>query len=279
MKRDLAGAIAEQYARPRLLEAVLAALEEDGHANPTPDTLAAVDEFHTAGRVATLRALSLIQFRPDMRVIDAGCGLGGAARLVAVKHLCHVSGLDLTPEYIEVATALSELMGISHLCRFHVGNVLDMPFGNASFDVGMTFHVAMNIDDRARFYSELYRVLRPSARLCIFDVMKGPTIGMEYPVPWANSADISFLRTLEETIELLAAAGFSTEIHQSFRFPAMSYYRIGIAGAARSNQQHAVGLHLLTGSHGHQKLNNYVCALERHQIDPMFIVAAREGPS
>ena len=48
--------------------------------NLRPEDLAPVDEFHIGGREATAKAVAAMGLRPDMRVLDAGCGIGGAAR-------------------------------------------------------------------------------------------------------------------------------------------------------------------------------------------------------
>ena len=183
MPANLEIAVAAHYAKPDLLQSILGGLEVSGADmnNLRPEDVAPVDEFHTAGRITTLRALDMMQTGTGMHVLDAGCGIGGTARVLAREYGCTVTGLDLTPEYIEVATALTERMGLTGACSYHLGSVTAMPLPDACFDAGVTFHVAMNVNDRAAFYGELARVLRPGAALCVFDVMKGPAPGMKLP--------------------------------------------------------------------------------------------------
>jgi MPBQ/MSBQ methyltransferase len=273
----LAGAVVAHYGKAGLTEAIsdgLRKLGADPDA-PTIDDIAPVDEFHTCGRLATVKAAGMMPLRPGMHVLDAGSGLGGPARYLAAELGCHVTGLDLTPEYVETARILTERVGLSDRCTFEQGSVLAMPFDDASFDAAISFHVAMNIEDRRKFYAELTRVLRPGAPLCIFDVMKGPAAGMVYPVPWAETAATSFLKSPDETRALLEQAGFRIVGGENLRGFAMEFYREVFDDMAKSDGPPPLGIHLLTGANGRQKIENYVQALGAHQLEPVFIVAER----
>lgn len=278
MPTTLERAVAAHYGRGGLLDAIRAGLGSAGADpdNPTTEDLAPVDEFHTAGRLGTLRALAPTPLAAGMHVLDAGCGLGGTSRVLAKEHGCRVTGLDLTPEYVEVARALTDRTGLADACSFRVGSVLDMPFPDGSFDAGVSFHVAMNIADRDRFYGELARVLRPGAPLCVFDVMKGPAAGMVFPVPWAETGATSFLRTPDETGALLRDAGFAVATVESQRAFAIEYFREAFDRMAKAGGPPPLGLHLLTGDNAPEKFANYAQALEAHQIDPVVVVATRQ---
>ena len=275
---ELERAVAHHYGKAGLLEAILAGLASTG-ADPDnlqPVDLAPVDEFHTAGRVTTLKALETMPLVPEMHVLDAGCGIGGTARVLAREYGCRVTGIDLTPQFVEVARALTERMDLTEQCDFHVGSVTQMPFADTTFDAAVTFHVAMNVRERDSFYAELARVMRPNAPLCVFDVMKGPSPGMIYPVPWAETAETSFLKSSAETKDLLHDSGFGIEKEESLREFAIQYFREIFAKAADASGPPPLGLHLLTGNNAPEKFANYAKALEAHQIDPVILIARRE---
>lgn len=279
MADSLEAAVAAHYARHGLAEAIFAAVKAAGGDpdNLVVEDLAPVDEFHTAGRKATLKALHMIPLNPDMRLLDAGCGIGGTARCIASERGCHVTGVDLTPDYVEVARLLTERVGLSDLCDFHAGSVLDLPFTDGSFDGAVTFHVAMNIADREKFYSELARVVRVGGPLCIFDVMKGPAAGMTYPVPWAETEMTSFLKSRDETVALIDDAGFALIKEQNLRAFARTYFREMDARTKKDGAPPRLGLRLLTGLNTEKKFANYVEALEARQIEPVILVAKRAG--
>ena len=276
--KKLENAVASHYGRAGLLEAILAGLKTLGADldNLQPIDLAPVDEFHTAGRLTTVKALKMMPLKAGMHVLDAGCGLGGTARVLAKEYGCRVTGIDLTPQYVEVAQALTDRMQLTGQCAFQVGSVTSMPFPDAVFDAAVSFHAAMNIRERDRFYAELARVMRSGAPLCVFDVMKGPSPGMIYPEPWAETEETSFLKSPAETRNLLLDAGFRIEKEDSLREFARQYFREVLAKAASANAPPPLGLHLLTGTNAPEKFSNYAKALEDHQIDPVILIARRK---
>jgi MPBQ/MSBQ methyltransferase len=271
------GAVAAYYTRAGLFDAILDGLARRGADLDalTLEDLAPVDEFHTAGRLTTLKALEMTPIVAGMHVLDAGSGLGGTARCLAKEYGCRVTGIDLTVPYVDVARRLTDLMGLAATCAFYVGNATEMPFSGASFDAAVSFHAAMNIADRTAFYDELARVLGPGAPLCCFDVMKGPTPGMRYPMPWADSAATSVLKSPDETRDALIAAGFVVTASASLRDAAIGGLRKALAKAAAADGPPPLGLHLLTGDTTPEKVANYAAALEDHQIDPVIVVATR----
>jgi SAM-dependent methyltransferase len=193
-----------------LVAAISSALDAAGldRASLRPADLAPVDEFHIRGRAATLEIIEALSLTPDSHVLDLGSGLGGPARTLAELAGCTVTGVDLTPEFCEVATALSEWTGLSDRTRFQVGDATATGLPDAAVDAALTVHVAMNISDKSALYAEAFRVLRPGGRFVVYDVVQGEGGEVHYPVPWANDSSTSFLVTPDDMRELLAAAGF-----------------------------------------------------------------------
>lgn len=275
MSRKIEDCVAEHYSRAGLADRILTGLSAQGADldHLAPVDVAPVDEFHTAGRQATLKALEIFPIEAGMHVLDAGCGIGGTARVLAKERGCRVTGIDLTPDFVETANSLTERMGLTDHCKFEQGSVVDMPFPDRHFDAALTFHVAMNVDGRPAFYSELARTMRNGAPLCVFDVMKGPGAGMLYPVPWAENETTSFLKTRDETVALLGQAGFDIVAEENLRQFAIDFFKEAFAKAAASAGPPPLGLHLLTGSNTPEKFANYAKALDAHQIEPVILVA------
>jgi len=210
--------VAAHYTHGTLMDAILAKLAEAGIAldGLTALDLAPMDHLHGRGREATDEMIARLRPRPGDHVVDIGCGVGGPARYLAATAGVRVSGIDLTPEFIAVAEKLAEMTGLSDKADFRVGDALDLPFEDAVFDAGYTQNVSMSVPDKARFFAEAARVLKPGARFVAGEVAQGAGGDVLYPVPWAMTAEISHLTTPEETAEILAAAGFRVEaVHES----------------------------------------------------------------
>ena len=133
-----------------------------------------------------------------------------AAPRVSSRHDvgCHVTVLDVTPEYCVVGETLTGWTRLAERVTFVHGSALEMPFPDASFDVIWTQHATMNIPDKPRLYGEIARVVRPGGRFAMFDVLAGPRQPIHFPVPWASEESFSFLLPPEETRDLIRWIGF-----------------------------------------------------------------------
>lgn len=203
--------ISRHYTRGDLLERLHAALLGDDidPDHPTIETLAPFDQFHGRGLEATEEVADVLAVTATDHLLDVGSGIGGPARYIADRFGCRVTGIDLTAEFCDVARHLTQMLGLEDRVAFEQGDALAMPFADASFDGAYSMNVSMNIADKAGFYREIHRVLRPGAWLVLIEIAQGPNGSLDYPTPWAQTAESSFLVTPSETGEVLEASGFT----------------------------------------------------------------------
>lgn len=237
----------------------------------TPEDLSPVDEFHIGGRAATKQLIPKMRLSGSEHVLDIGCGIGGAARYVAGSTGCRVTGIDLTPEYVETARALSARTGVGDRTTFEVASALQMPFADDTFDAAMTLHVAMNIKDRSGLYGEVARVLKPGAVFCVYDVMKGENDGLPYPVPWAETPDTSHLTTPAEMHALLTGAGFAVVQVEDRRDFGLAFFRERLAP---DSPPPPISISFLM-SNPRTKFENVLAGIERGCISPVQMISRK----
>ena len=170
--------------------------------------LAPLDQFHTGGMAATAELAQAAGITRGSRVLDIGSGLGGPSRYLAATFDCHVTGIDLSPSFVEAASYLTERARLADRVIYERARAEVLPYRDQSFDVAWTQHVAMNIADRPSLYREAYRVLRRGGRFAIYDVVAGNGEPLHFPVPWAREPDASYLVTPTAMRSLLEDAGF-----------------------------------------------------------------------
>jgi len=249
--------VARHYGLADLLNTILDRLADSGKDLNAleSDDLAAVDEFHIRGREATVELASLASARSNERVVDVGSGLGGSSRYLAAEHACRVDGVDLTPEYCEVARELTRRVRLTERVEFHCASALAMPFDDQTFDLAWTQHVQMNIADKAGLYREIHRVLKPGGRFVFHDILAGPKQPAHYPTHWAERAEMSHLITPDGLRALLEDCGFRVVEWRDTTEVATGWYLAAAARAQRDGPP-PLGLHLLLGDTGPAKFAN-----------------------
>ena len=125
----------------------------------------AMNRVMTAGldvRWRRLSARAVVQ--PGDRVLDAACGTGDLAIADRKAGAAHVTGLDFSPAMLERARRKSATI------EWVEGDMLALPFEDASFDAATVGFGVRNVVDLERGVAELRRVLRPGGRLAILEI-------------------------------------------------------------------------------------------------------------
>lgn len=193
---------------------------------------------------------------------------------MASQHGCNVTGIDLTPEYCEVASLLAAKVGLGDRVSYHQGSALATPFTDGSFDGAYMIHVGMNIADKAKLFREVHRVLAPEATFGIYDILRGPSGGhLEFPVPWATTAEASFLASMEELRDTLGEAGFEVETTTDRTEFAKEFFARLRKQAGESPSP--VGLHLVMGEDFPTKAANMARNVNEGRCAPWEVVCRR----
>lgn len=273
---DIRSSVEQHYGVAGLLEVIFEALEAAGKDidELAPTDLAPVDEFHIRGREATVELAHRAELTAGSRVLDVGCGLGGSVRYLATEHACEATGIDLTAEYIEVAAALAERVGLADVVKFRQASALALPFEAASFDVVWTEHAQMNISDKSVFYGEIARVLKPGGRLVFHDIFAGGGGEPHFPVPWAEVGAISFLTDPATLRETLDAARLRILDWEDKSEHSLAWFK-GVVEKTKESGPPPLGLHLLMRDTARTKFENVIRNLQENRIVVIQAVAEK----
>lgn len=169
--------------------------------------------FISPGGSATAREiLSLATITPNMNILDVGCGLGGAAFLLAKTFGARVHGIDLSRNMLQLAQARCQDIQLTHTVTFEHADILryERPAG---FELVHSRDAFLHIHDKVGLLDAIQRCLPPGGLLLFSDYLCGAG---------AKSADFAAyirgreydLHTLEEYRVLLEQAGFEVLLAQ-----------------------------------------------------------------
>jgi demethylmenaquinone methyltransferase/2-methoxy-6-polyprenyl-1,4-benzoquinol methylase len=126
----------------------------------------AMNRTMTAGLDRRWRRLTAeAAVRPGDEVLDACCGTGDLA-IAASRAGGNVTGLDFSPAML--ARARRKAPGLEWI----EGDLLALPFPDASFDSATVGFGVRNVEDLGRAIGELRRVLRPGGRLGVLEITR-----------------------------------------------------------------------------------------------------------
>jgi demethylmenaquinone methyltransferase/2-methoxy-6-polyprenyl-1,4-benzoquinol methylase len=167
--------------------------------------------------------------RPGDRVLDGCCGTGDLAVAAVNAGAGEVVGLDFSPRMLERARAKQESVA------WIEGDLLALPFPDASFDAATVGFGVRNVADLPAALVELRRVLRSDGRLGILEITT-PTgalapfyrLWFDHVVPLLGKvlkggaaytylpASVRRFPGPEELAGLLRAAGFGDVAYRTF---------------------------------------------------------------
>jgi SAM-dependent methyltransferase len=257
----------QHYGQPDLKAKILTALQNAGKNIDalTRDDLKTFDEFHFGGIAETRNLAELADLKSEIQLLDVGSGLGGPARTLAAEFGCHVTGLDLTEAFCQVAEMLTERVGLADRITFQQGNALDMPFEDSRFDVVWTQFTGMNIEDKPRLYSQIRRVLKNGGILAIHEVMAGSVSNLYYPVFWANDSSLNYLKSPQEIRHLLTERGFEEIAWKDLTQHSAEWFR-ALIERAKQSEPSPLGLNVFIADSVPHKVANVLRNLEENRV-------------
>lgn len=190
------------------------------------------------------------------RVLDAGCGVGGSSIWLAEQRGAEVVGITPVASQVARARRYAGLRGLGDRLRFEQADYTATGFPDASFDVVWALESLCHARDKAAFYREAARLLRPGGRLIIAEYLRAArplsAAGEQMLHQWLSGWAIGDIDTPDEHTRHAVAAGLAdmrvddvTEhtrpsLRRLFRMTSLSYpLALALRGLRlRSRMQH-----------------------------------------
>jgi cyclopropane fatty-acyl-phospholipid synthase-like methyltransferase len=146
-------------------------------------------------------------------VLDAGCGVGGSSVWLAQARGANVVGITPVASQVARARSFAAARTLGDQVAFEQADYTSAPFPDASFDVVWALESLCHALDKAAFYREAARLLRPGGRLVIAEYIRAArplsAQGERMLHQWLDGWAIPDLDTRAEHVAHAAAAGLA----------------------------------------------------------------------
>jgi ubiquinone/menaquinone biosynthesis C-methylase UbiE len=142
-------------------------------------------------------------------VLDVCSALGGPARQIASTTGCTVVGLDGTAKMHAEAERRTLAAGLEANVTFRLGDALDMPFADATFDVVWGQDAWCYVADKRRLLAECARVVKPGGVVAFTDWIETGPMSDELWTALNTFMVFPYMETLDGYGRLAESAGLN----------------------------------------------------------------------
>jgi SAM-dependent methyltransferase len=179
----------------------------------------ATSTVHASGEDLN-RMVQIANLNGTERVLDAGCGAGHTA-LAFAPHVAQVVAYDLTASMLEQVELLASQRSLNNILTQR-GDVEELPFEDASFDLVVSRLSAHHWPHPARALAEFKRVLKPNGQFILSDI-----IAAEDPTLDTFLQTVELLRdpshvrdhSISQWNRMMRNAGFTSEVLYTWQLP------------------------------------------------------------
>lgn len=152
-------------------------------------------------------------FRPDMELLEFGCGTGSTA-IIHAPHVKRIRAIDISARMIEIAKARAAAANVENIA-FEVQTIENLDAPDASFDAILGLSIMHLVKDKDAVLRKVFRLLKPggvfiSSTVCMSNL---PML-IRYVIPvmqFFGRAPFVAIFDREELLESIKAAGFKVD--------------------------------------------------------------------
>ena len=115
-------------------------------------------------------------FRPDMAVLEFGCGTGSTA-ITHAPYVKHIRATDISSKMIEIARGKADAQNVENV-TFEQSTIEELSAADQSFDAVLGLNILHLLENKEEAIAKIYRVLKPGGIFVTSTVCLGN--GMSY---------------------------------------------------------------------------------------------------
>ncbi|MEO1373337.1 MAG: class I SAM-dependent methyltransferase [Cyanobacteria bacterium J06635_10] len=154
-------------------------------------------------------------FKPEMEVLEFGCGTGGTA-IIHAPYVKHIRAIDFSEEMIKIAQGKAEAQNINNV-TFEQLTIEELTVASETFDVVLGLSILHLLENKKEVIAKVYKMLKPGGVFVTSTACLGDTMKWFKVIAWMGR----FLRliplvkvfTSKELENILSDAGFTIDYH------------------------------------------------------------------
>ena len=114
-------------------------------------------------------------FRPDMEVLEFGCGTGSTA-IAHAPHVKHIQAIDISSKMIEIAQRKADAENVKNV-TFERSSIDDFTAPDQAYDAALGLSILHLLENKEDIVAKIHRTLKPggvfvTSTACLGDTMK-----------------------------------------------------------------------------------------------------------
>ena len=149
--------------------------------------------------------------RPDMQLLEFGCGTGGTAILHA-SHVAHIRAIDFSELMLEIARSKAREAGVTNV-TFEQADIVSLDVPDASYDMVLGLSILHLIKPVEPVIAKVHRMLKPGGLFVTSTACLGDTMAFfRYIAPVGQALGLLpqlNVMTADQLAQKFERAGFS----------------------------------------------------------------------
>jgi cyclopropane fatty-acyl-phospholipid synthase-like methyltransferase len=154
------------------------------------------------------------RIRPGMRVLDAGCGVGGSAIWLAQNRSARTVGITLEEGQVRLARRFAVERGVAALTSFELMDFMATTLEPHSFDVVWNIESVCYAHDLDAYLAHVRELLKPGGRFVCLDVFRGETGPPEQHQALSAGCVLPNLQTHAACVSAVRRVGFEDVVSE-----------------------------------------------------------------